>query len=156
MLGTITTTPSFEKLLDDLIGSQLLEQTVRSFGIDPDDDVQLLDAAAVGVAQPMWRNTVVEDWHCSEWWLDDGEMMRGCDGDGASHTTGAGQSLEWPRAERHSKELERSDWLRRCGGLRRSVSSRRAHIGGWLRRLCPSRRAPLLGGASLHIEGLLS
>lgn len=49
---------------------------LRVIGIDPDDPLALRQAAAVGLAHALLRNTAWEELHSSERGLSDGEMMR--------------------------------------------------------------------------------
>jgi hypothetical protein len=69
------------RLTDDELTSQeeedLLERILRrQVGVDPDRLGQVLDLAAVGIVNSVWRNGPVEDWHAGGGPLTDGAMLR--------------------------------------------------------------------------------
>ncbi|MFE9693635.1 hypothetical protein [Micromonospora sp. NPDC005806] len=56
----------------------VLSDLLAQHGFDPDNLVQMIDMAAVGITVRWWRNTVVEDWHAGRdiGALSDADMYR--------------------------------------------------------------------------------
>jgi hypothetical protein len=65
----VDTTPEQEAEYTD----QALREAV---GIDPDQARPVVDLAALGLVNGVWRNSPVEDWHAGDGPLSDADMMR--------------------------------------------------------------------------------